>query len=284
MNKKIGIIVGSIIGILSIFFLIIILLNQNTSKDISKNIEQENVENQSNVEENNVEVVEEKTNEIVLNSKIGMEIQDLIYIPNIYSDAFFREIEASGLNDRAIIMFTFSRIMSDDEYITLRRQSPDYVGEYVTEDDLQNLTNKLFVNSSSLKHQEVFLPNSYDEQNGNYIKLPTGFVEFSYIKDIPYKIEEKGNDLTVYSYRMYINCNIPDNLEENGNSIQTIYYDSQKKNEAIIINDEKMDDENTQTEFLIQKINDGSINKENLKQGVYNITRKGNSYVINNIR
>ena len=71
MNKKIGIIVGSIIGILSIFFLIIILLNQNTSKDISKNIEQENVENQSNVEENNVEVVEEKTNEIVLNSKIG---------------------------------------------------------------------------------------------------------------------------------------------------------------------------------------------------------------------
>ena len=52
----------------------------------------------------------------------------------------------------------------------------------------------------------------------------------------------------------------------------------------IVINDEKMDDENTQTEFLNTKISSGKISKDKLKQGVYKITRKGNSYLIDDIK
>lgn len=281
MNKKVGIVITVIVIILVCFFIGVIIVNQNNNKEnLEVNNTQQDTQNEVKEEQN----TEEKTENVVLNSKIGTEIQELIYIPNIYSDNFFREIESSGLDDRAKIMFTFAKIMSDDEYSSFRRQSPDYVGEYITKDDLQNIANKLFVNSSNLKHQEVFLPNSYDKENGNYIKVPTGFVEFSYIKDIPYKIEEKGDNLTVYTYRLYIDCNIPDDLDENKNSTQTIYYDSEKKTKAIVINDEKMDDENTQTEFLNTKISSGEISKDKLKQGVYKITRKGNSYLIDDIK
>lgn len=281
MNKKVGIVITVIVVILVCFFIGVIIVNQNNNKE---NLEVNNIQQDTQNEVKEEQNMEEKTENVVLNSKIGNEIQELIYISNIYSDNFFREIEASGLDDRAKIIFTFAKIMDDDEYSSFRRQSPDYVGEYITKDDLQNIANKLFVNSSNLKHQEVFLDNSYDEKNGNYIKVPTGFVEFSYIKDIPYKIEEKGDNLTVYTYRLYIDCNTSDTLEESVNSTQTVYYDSEKKTKAIVINDEKMDDENTQIEFLNAKISSGEINKDKLKQGVYKITRKGNSYLIDDIK
>lgn len=283
MNKKVGIIIGIIVAALICFFIAVILVNQSNNN--------ENIEITNNVQtsekkdiEEAVEKTEVKTENIVLSSKIGTQIQDLIYISNIYSDKFFKEIEASGINDRAKIMFTFAKIMSDDEYSAIRRQSPDYVGEYVTCDDLETVVSKLFLDNSNLKHQEVFLPDSYDDKNSNYIKVPTGFVEFSYIKDIPYKIEETGDDITVYTYRLYIDCNTADTLEESVCSTQTIYYDSEKKEKAIVINDEKMDDENEQTEFLNKKISSGEIKKENLKQGIYKITRKGNVYLINDIK
>lgn len=283
MNKKVGIVIGIIVAILVCFFIGVIIFNQNDNR---VEVETNNIvqqDNKNEVEEV-VEKTEVKTENIVLSSKIGTQIQDLIYIPNIYSDSLFKEIEASGLNDRAKIMFTFAKIMDNDEYTSIIRQSEDYVGEYVTTDDLEEVATKLFTDSTNLKHQEIFLPDSYDDQKGNYIKVPTGFVEFSYIKDIPYKIEEKGNDITVYTYRLYIDCKLPDILEEDGASIQTTYYDSEKKNQAIIINDEKMDDESTQTEFLNEKISSGEIDKDKLKQGVYKITRKGNVYLIDDIK
>ena len=45
-----------------------------------------------------------------------------------------------------------------------------------------------------------------------------------------------------------------------------------------------MDDENTQNEFLNTKITSGEISKEKIKQGVYKIQKKGNSYLIEDIK
>ncbi len=284
MNKKVGIVISVIVAAAVIFFLAVIILNQNSSKKdekIENNIEQGKNDSEQNAKEN---LENSQTENVVLSSKIGNIIQDLIYIPNIYSDSFFKEVEASGLDDRAKIMFTFAKIVTDDEYLSLRRKSEEYVGDYVTKDDLESVAKKLFTNTSSLKHQEVFLSGSYDSKEENYIILPTGFVEFNYIKDIPYKIEETGDNITVYTYRLYVNCNTIETMEENTNSTHTIYYDDTKKNKALVINDEKMDDENTQNEFLNSKISSGEISKDKMKQGVYKIQRKGNSYLIEDIK
>lgn len=281
MNKKVGIVIGIIIVALICFFIGVIVINKNEAQEVTKTETNASINEENSVNDNDVE---EKTENIVLNSKIGNEILDLIYMPNLYSENFFKEIEASGLDDRAKIMFTFAKIDVNDEYSALRRQSPDYVGEYITEDDLQEVASKIFTNTSNLKHQEVFLPNSYDKEKGNYIKLPTGFVEFSYSKDIPYKIEEKGNNITVYAYRIYVDCNTQDTFEENVNSTQTIYYDSNKTQKATVVNDEKMDDENTQLEFLNEMISSGKLNKDKLKQGIYGIIKKGNTYMIDYIK
>ena len=283
MNKKVGIVISVIVAAAVIFFLAVIILNQNSSKKDEKNNNTEQIENNSN-QNDSVNTENKNIENIVLNSKIGMEIQNTIYIPNLYSDKFFKEIEASGLKDRAKIMFTFAKIVSDDSYLSIIRKSESYAGDYVTKDDLENVAKKLFTDTSNLKHQEVFLSGSYDSKEGNYIILPTGFVEFNYIKDIPYKIEEVGDNITVYTYRLYVNCNTIETMEENTNSTHTIYYDDTKKNKALVINDEKMDDENTQNEFLNSKISSGEISKDKMKQGVYKIQRKGNSYLIEDIK
>ena len=283
MNKKVGIVISVIVAAAVIFFLAVIILNQNSSKKDEKNNNTEQIENNSN-QNDSVNTENKNIENIVLNSKIGMEIQNTIYIPNLYSDKFFKEIEASGLKDRAKIMFTFAKIVSDDSYLSIIRKSESYAGDYVTKDDLENVAKKLFTNTSNLKHQEVFLSGSYDSKEGNYIILPTGFVEFNYIKDIPYKIEEVGDNITVYTYRLYVNCNTIETMEENTNSTHTIYYDDTKKNKALVINDEKMDDENTQNEFLNSKISSGEISKDKMKKGVYKIQRKGNSYLIEDIK
>lgn len=283
MNKKVGIVISVIVAAAVIFFLAVIILNQNSSKKDEKNNNTEQIENNSN-QNDSVNTENKNIENIVLNSKIGMEIQNTIYIPNLYSDKFFKEIEASGLKDRAKIMFTFAKIVSDDSYLSIIRKSESYAGDYVTKDDLENVAKKLFTDTSNLKHQEVFLSGSYDSKEGNYIILPTGFVEFNYIKDIPYKIEETGDNITVYTYRLYVNCNTVETMEENTNSTHTIYYDDTKKNKALVINDEKMDDENTQNEFLNSKISSGEISKDKMKQGVYKIQRKGNSYLIEDIK
>ena len=283
MNKKVGIVISVIVAAAVIFFLAVIILNQNSSKKDEKNNNTEQIENNSN-QNDSVNTENKNIENIVLNSKIGMEIQNTIYIPNLYSDKFFKEIEASGLKDRAKIMFTFAKIVSDDSYLSIIRKSESYAGDYVTKDDLENVAKKLFTDTSNLKHQEVFLSGSYDSKEENYIILPTGFVEFNYIKDIPYKIEEVGDNITVYTYRLYVNCNTIETMEENTNSTHTIYYDDTKKNKALVINDEKMDDENTQNEFLNSKISSGEISKDKMKQGVYKIQRKGNSYLIEDIK
>ena len=283
MNKKVGIVISVIVAAAVIFFLAVIILNQNSSKKDEKNNNTEQIENNSN-QNDSVNTENKNIENIVLNSKIGMEIQNTIYIPNLYSDKFFKEIEASGLKDRAKIMFTFAKIVSDDSYLSIIRKSESYAGDYVTKDDLENVAKKLFTDTSNLKHQEVFLSGSYDSKEENYIILPTGFVEFNYIKDIPYKIEEVGDNITVYTYRLYVNCNTIETMEENTNSTHTIYYDDTKKNKALVINDEKMDDENTQNEFLNSKISSGEISKDKMKKGVYKIQRKGNSYLIEDIR
>lgn len=283
MNKKVGIVISVIVAAAVIFFLAVIILNQNSSKKDEKNNNTEQIENNSN-QNDSVNTENKNIENIVLNSKIGMEIQNTIYIPNLYSDKFFKEIEASGLKDRAKIMFTFAKIVSDDSYLSIIRKSESYAGDYVTKDDLENIAKKLFTDTSNLKHQEVFLSGSYDSKEGNYIILPTGFVEFNYIKDIPYKIEEVGDNITVYTYRLYVNCNTVETMEENTNSTHTVYYDDTKKNKALVINDEKMDNENTQNEFLNSKISSGEISKDKMKQGVYKIQRRGNSYLIEDIK
>lgn len=283
MNKKVGIVISVIVAAAVIFFLAVIILNQNSSKKYEKNNNTEQIENNSN-QNDSVNTENKNIENIVLNSKIGMEIQNTIYIPNLYSDKFFKEIEASGLKDRAKIMFTFAKIVSDDSYLSIIRKSESYAGDYVTKDDLENVAKKLFTDTSNLKHQEVFLSGSYDSKEENYIILPTGFVEFNYIKDIPYKIEEVGDNITVYTYRLYVNCNTVETMEENTNSTHTVYYDDSKKNKALVINDEKMDNENTQNEFLNSKISSGEISKDKMKQGVYKIQRRGNSYLIEDIK
>lgn len=283
MNKKVGIVISVIVAAAVIFFLAVIILNQNSSKKDEKNNNTEQIENNSN-QNDSVNTENKNIENIVLNSKIGMEIQNTIYIPNLYSDKFFKEIEAIGLKDRAKIMFTFAKIVSDDSYLSIIRKSESYAGDYVTKDDLENVAKKLFTDTSNLKHQEVFLSGSYDSKEENYIILPTGFVEFNYIKDIPYKIEEVGDNITVYTYRLYVNCNTVETMEENTNSTHTVYYDDTKKNKALVINDEKMDDENTQNEFLNSKISSGEISKDKMKQGVYKIQRRGNSYLIEDIK
>lgn len=287
MNKKVIIsICISIILLLVCICLVIIVKNSNKDKRVeSSNQSGENANIEENSSNDNNENNSSSTENIVVNSKIGNEISNVIAVPNIYSQYFFTQIEASGLDDKAKIMFTFAKMFTDEnKYSNMLRQSENYVGSYVTADDLQKVASSLFENASNLKNQSVFLDSSYDEKDQNYIQPSTGFVDFSYIKDVPYKMEQLGDKITVYVYRLYIDCNSSDIEDTQSNSKQIIYYDSNRTKQALTVSDENMDNETKQLEYLNGIISSGKIEKSNLKQGKYTLIKKGNNYLIEDIK
>lgn len=223
------------------------------------------------------------TRNVEIDSEFGNEIISLIHISNLYSEDFFKEVENHGLTDKAKIMFTFAKMMKGEIYSSFIMHSDEYVGDYIKKSDLEMVANTLFFEANSLNHQEVFMPNSYDAIKGNYINIPTGFVDFSYVKEIPYKIEQENDEITVYTYRLYITCNTKGLEDDNTIPTHIIYYDANKKNYAISLSDEKMDNENTQDEYLFSLIDSDELPKEKIYQGKYKIVKKENSFCIENI-
>lgn len=240
----------------------------------------------NNKDDGSVDVENRKSNDIRnidIDSEYGNEIISLIHISNLYSEDFFKEVENHGLTDKAKIMFTFAKMMKGEIYSSYIMHSDEYVGDYIKKADLEMVANKLFLETDNLYHQDIFMPNSYDSKKENYINIPTGFVDFNYVKEIPYKIEQKNDDITVYTYRLYITCNTKSVEDDDMIPTHIIYYDLNKKNYAISVSDEKMDNENTQDEYLKNLINLGELSKEKLSQGIYKIVRKENSICIENI-
>ena len=282
----IGITLFVIIGI--VVCLIYILLNLREEKENNKVDNTQNVT--SNVDNNeNVNLEDNEKNEeieIVLNSKIGVQILRYIdiAIDSPYSDELYQEIEKNGLSNKAKVMYTYLIATNDTTYSEYLIPLEDSSGSYITVNDFENIAKDIFGNDVKLTHETVFGDENYDMQNSRYLNLPMGFPgsDFNYTYDIPYKIKQIGDTYEVYMYRLYITEKFSGEENEGSMSVN-IYKDSGRINKLTEISDNNFFESENKKEYLKNKIDAGNIKKESLKVVKYTLKKVNDKYYLENI-
>ncbi len=257
--------------------------NKNANNNSINNQTNQSIDNST--EQSSTNSDKDKLTEVVLNSKIGNELTSMLYINNIYSSIVYSELETNGISDKFKRMYTFVKVSTGSAYSDFLRESENYVGNYITSKDLETVMKTFFADVGNVSHGKLFDDDSYDSENKNYIIVPIGFAgsDLNIVVDVPYKIEESSEFYYVYMYRVYLTKVAgEDSSSEDVNYVS--YYDSQRKNQAIAINDINVDNPDTQVETLEAKINDGSINKSKLKKVQFTIKKQGSKNLISDYK
>lgn len=240
----------------------------------------ENTEVNSTVEENNKG---EKMENVVLTSKHGVAITELTTFPNIYSDAFVKQINDAGkLTDTAKRLFTFVKMTTDSQYENQLKELDQYRGMYVTGKDLATTAATLFANTDTLKQGEVGISGIYEASTGNYVQLAQGFVEneFDYVIELPISIQENSTQAELLKYRFYVRKFTDAGQNE---SYDVVYYDRNRTKEAVKIQEEAFEDPVTQETILQQKLKSKEISSSMLEQVKYTLQRQQDTYKIEQI-
>ena len=118
MKNRVITIICSLIGIVMLVLIVYISINIFTNKEEDKKENTEvvsedisNTENNSNNSEN-----KEKEEEIMLDSKIGVEVTKKLDVSNTFSSLYYKELETNGLTDKAKLIYTLQKINFNMEY------------------------------------------------------------------------------------------------------------------------------------------------------------------------
>lgn len=260
----------------ALFTLGFILINLAIGND-------EPVNNNNTVNEGNQNTLpeEEKPQNIVPTSNIGTKILSILKVPNLYSGVLNVELEGNGISSKYMRTYAFVQMMTNTKYSSYLRQSEEYVGDYVTANDLKSIAKKLFTNATNLLDGEVLIEDVYDSKKMNYVLVPKGFAgnSLDYIIEVPYEIKEYSDRVEVYMYKIYA-TRASEQKEDNEVTVDNIYYDLARKNLASKITDEKMYDEESQISFMAEKINDNTIDKNRVKKVKVTLIKDGANYCI----
>ena len=290
MKNRVITIICSLIGIVMLVLIVYISINIFTNKEEDKKENTEvvsedisNTENNSNNSEN-----KEKEEEIMLDSKIGVEVTQKLDVSNTFSSLYYKELETNGLTDKAKLIYTLQKINFNMDYSNYLRENGVYPGYYITANDMEKVAKEDFVVDSPMKHQDILGDNSYDTDERNYVIISRGVSgdDFNYVVEIPYKITTIDNKIYMEVYRMYLTRNIDTSSSENiyeGVEKNILYYDSNRQNMAYEIEDETMSDEYYQKDILKGLVDSNKINKDKLAKYKYTIITENLNYKIENI-
>lgn len=285
MNKKSVTITITVIVIAICVCLAIILFGNKEEEKTNYDNEEINVEENESVEnsENKDKEGKEEVTKIALDSKIGSELLNKLVVPNIYSKAMYKELDKNGISNDFKIMYAFASMTTLQEYSNYLREGEDYIGSYITSEDLEKVTNTIFKNTEKLKHKAVFEDDTYNEETSNYVIVARGFFgdSLEYVVEIPYEINEYEDKIEINSYRMYITREYEDSEETSLAQLDKVYYNEEKTLLATTIENENMSDElGAQKDILNKEIEDGSIKKENLEKTTWIFEKSGGKYLI----
>ena len=207
MKNRVITIICSLIGIVMLVLIVYISINIFTNKEDKKentevvSEDTSNTENNSNNSEN-----KEKEEEIMLDSKIGVEVTKKLDVSNTFSSLYYKELETNGLTDKAKLIYTLQKINFNMDYSNYLRENGVYPGYYITANDMEKVAKEDFVVDSPMKHQDILGDNSYDTDERNYVIISRGVSgdDFNYVVEIPYKITTIDNKIYMEVYRMYL--------------------------------------------------------------------------------
>ena len=292
MNKKVVTIILIILAVIAcaaISYIIANIVTKSNNGEVTQ--ESEDVTQSTQVENNNVEASEDNltTNiyqNVVLNSKIGNEILSQINIPDMYSKQIFEELDKNGITDKLRIMYTFALMSTDANYSDYMRVSEDYIGNYITKEDLEKIAKTFFANTENLKHQNIFSEEIYNDETGVYVIVAKGFggSDFEYIMPVPYKITEYNDYVEVELYKVYITrFNDYTKMDENA-SKDVVFYNSNRTEKSVEINDERMYTNEGRLSVINEKMENGEIEKEKLDKIKITLNKENGKYLISDYK
>lgn len=285
MNKK-SVTIISVVVILAICVCLgIVLVGGKYSENV--NPTEEEIKNEVKEEKTTSDENKEKVTSVALDSKIGTEVTNKIYVPNIYSNEMYKELDKNGLSNEFRIMYTFGMMTTLQEYSNYLREGEDYIGSYITQDDLEKVEKTIFKTDKKLNHKAVFENDTYNAETKNYVIVARGFFgdSLEYVVEIPYEINEYEDRLEVNLYRMYITREYDKEAEQETVQKDKVYYDEAKIKLATTIQDENMSDEiASQKDILKAEIENGKIQKESLDKTTWTFEKVEGKYLISEYR
>lgn len=290
-NKRIIIILCAILGVLILSTLGYIISSniiksgqdkQRPTKDTSIVINETKNDVENINEDNNKD--EKKYENIVLTSKIGNEILSKFCISNIFSSTIYNKIDESGFSDEAKLIYTYVTINSNYYYHNMIKSSNE-IGEYITKEDFEMVYKELFGSQSIINHKSVITDTLYNEEKGYYEYLTLGYggIEFDFIVEIPYEIREYEDKVEALFYRLY--CKASSSVNEDGESKQlvSLYDNATRITEIYTSEDVRLQDNDSQQEFITDLIENNTIDKNILETVTYTLKEENDSYYISDV-
>lgn len=292
MNNKNKFIIICIIGVILLSVLGFLISSNIFKRDKTgetqvssdKNIV---INNNTNNNGSKVEEIskEDKYENIVLTSKIGTEILSKFCISNIYSNILYSEIDKNGLSEDAKLMYTYITITSNYYYHNMVKSSEE-LGEYISKEDFETVYKELFGNNSVVNHKSFITETLYNKEKGYYEYLTFGYggIEFDFVVEVPYEIKEYENRVEALFYRIY--CKATSSVNEDGEAEQSVYLynDSTRSNKVYSSDDNKLQDNDSQKEYITELIESKTIDKNILETITYTLQEENNTYYICDIK
>lgn len=277
MKNKVVTIVCVILMILAIVCFGYIFINSKTKEKKQEEKENEVVENVD------PEVVEreERGQNVNVNSRIGLELKELIKYSELYSNDITNKLDEIGVDSQSKLLVVLDNIYRIPEYQKYLEYSEEYNSTYILPENINTILSDIFAdNIITTKQVEGIL--NYDTSTNSYVVVSRAFQTGSigYTLEIPYKITEYSDRAELLAYRVYITKNIEMNEAE---SIvkSDLYFDKEKSALALSITDDPDFTETTQIDYIKNKIDSGVIDANNLASVKYTFVKLGGKYKIN---
>lgn len=287
-NKFLKIFIPIIVVLLIATLAFVITSNIFSNKEKNESFKNNNdgqVEQES--EENQPEVNKPEEKNVVLNSKIGLELLSKIEMPINYSNNLFNILKSEGISNSYMLLYTYALINTNYDYHLLLKTLDDYSGNYILKSDFESVAKSYFGKDLQLKYNDIIFSGDYDSKNERYNIVATGYAtdKLEYVIQVPYEIKEINNEYFISCYEIYAS-NSSEFTEENIQSYNEIFYDSNRSKKIERITNTDFEDSNKQLEYIREKIEDGSIKKEDLESITYVLQKEEgtSSYIIKSIK
>ncbi len=270
MNKKAVTIVCTIGIILAVICIIYIFTN--VKFDMPKEKEEENEIEQEIVSR------EERSQNIILTSRVGTKVTDLIRYSNKYSAKLIEELDKNGISSKFKILASFDKILSKEEYQNLVGYSQTYSNTYVLSSNMQIAIDSLF-EDGKYNNESIDGVLYYDSDTDSFAMITTGVQGYvdNFVVEVPYKITEYSNRIELEAYRLYISQSLQ--MIEGENTVVTdIYYDKEKTKNALSFTYSGEFYESNQINFLREKIESKIITESKMEKVKYTLIKEESSY------
>ena len=314
MKNKVITIVCTVFIILAVCCFVYIFINIGNEEVVTPN-------EKDDIPQESTNPREERPQNIVVTSRIGVQLKNIIRYSNVYASYITDEIDENGISDKARLLIALDKLYKKEEYKEYRQYSEEYNSTYITKVNMQNIFNDYFVNKNveNINADNLLI---YDAGSDSFIIGPAENYSqsLSYAIEIPYKISEYSDRVELLAYRIYVvnsqevptaltqEETVPEDNEDavgdvddanideeeqvdntpiidNPKSIVTdLYYDKAKQDHILTSYEASLVNEQTQSDYIRQLINNGTIDSEKLEVVQYTFKVENRQYRLDSFK